>query len=87
MLGFILLTIFWVWAKEAERRAVRKLPAAERAAVYERTLRNVETVCVPPQGLSNYCESQARFLAAFPECDAGCKRLVRQVLDYGKATR
>jgi hypothetical protein len=82
------LAVYWVWQKEAERRAVRNLPPAERSALFQRTLQNVQSVCVQPRdGLSDYCESQANFLAAFPECDAACDTMVRRVLGRGKATR
>jgi cytochrome b pre-mRNA-processing protein 3 len=61
---------------DTERRAVRRLPEAERRALYGRTLRTLETSCAPAErsrGLDDYCREQAEFLLNFPECDAACR--------------
>lgn len=78
--AFALLAYF-VWDQGAERRAIRNLPAQERRALYERTLRTLESSCDPktrPEGLADYCHDQAKFIAQFPECDAACSDLVKR---------
>jgi hypothetical protein len=68
----------WIWLEGSERRAIRNLPADERAALYERTLANVRTVCASPDlALHEYCREQARILLEFPECDEACRDLAR----------
>jgi hypothetical protein len=71
----------WVWRLDAERRALAAMPAAERQPIYEREQANFAAMCRPPRHeLSGECEEQARFLAEFPECDDGCRALVRELL-------
>ena len=58
--------------------AVRRLPEAERRALYARTLRTLEASCAPTErspGLDDYCREQAEFLLNFPECDVACRAL------------
>jgi hypothetical protein len=68
----------WVWWQGSEQRALHNLPAAERAALYERTLANVQTVCASSDpALDGYCREQARILLELPECDEPCRALGR----------
>jgi cytochrome b pre-mRNA-processing protein 3 len=68
---------FWAWSEGDERRALGRLPEAERRALYVRTLQSLEQLCTAPrEGLRGYCQSQADFLAEFPECDSECYALV-----------
>lgn len=63
-----------------ERAAIGQLPEVERQALYERTLRSLETTCrggERPDGLERFCREQAEFVVQFPQCDAGCQRLAR----------
>ena len=53
---------------------------AQRAALYAKTLEAVRTTCVPVTAATeSYCRDQANLLLDFPECDAECVRLARQV--------
>jgi len=71
--GIGLLTGLAVWSSGAERRAIRNLPAAERGALYHRTLQNLQTVCAAGKtSMRDFCEEQARLAQAFPECDDAC---------------
>jgi hypothetical protein len=77
------LIAFWIWSNDAERRAIRNLPATERAGVYQRTLENFQSVCASADlALEEYCRDQARTLLAFPECDESCRELA-----HGRITR
>lgn len=73
----------WTWWLGAEQRAVRALAPAERAVVFERTLRDFEDLCRPPRsGLEQHCRHQASFLMSFPECDEHCHALTRPILQW-----
>lgn len=66
----------WIWFQGSEQRAIRNLPADERAALYRRTRANVETVCASQDlALEEYCRDQARLLLEFPECDDACREM------------
>lgn len=69
------VTSLWLWNPDAERKAILKLPEPERRALYERTLRTLETTCRPDKrakGLEDFCREQSEFILRFPECDAAC---------------
>ncbi len=71
-------TILWLWNPDAEGKAILNLPQMERRALYERTLRTLETTCrskASASGLEDFCRGQAEFIVRFPECDAVCSAL------------
>ena len=72
------LVALWAVDHDAEKRALRNLPEADRRALYQRTLENVRTICArdPGDRPVAYCRDQAEVLRALPECDDACKRLV-----------
>lgn len=65
-----------------EDRALTRLPPAERAAVYQRTLDNLRTVCAGERAreLRDFCRGQAQLVLLFPECDAACEATAREQL-------
>jgi hypothetical protein len=72
----------WLLWLGSEQRALRDLPAAERAVLYRRTLEDLQSVCAAASagGLADHCQEQARFILGFPECDPACRRLARRHL-------
>ena len=79
----MVLLVVWVWWLGAERRAVRALPPAERAALFDQTMRGFEDLCAPPRnGLEQHCRREASFLLYFPECDEHCLGLTRRILQW-----
>lgn len=80
LIGFLLL---WIWYRNSESRALREMPAAERAALYQRTAEDLRTLCGPDRAadLADHCRKQATFLLRFPECDGACARMAGDVLD------
>ncbi len=66
----------------AEDRALARLPPADRAALYHRTLDNVRTTCAGERGreLRDFCRGQARLVLLVPECDAACEATARELL-------
>ncbi|HTE53938.1 MAG TPA: hypothetical protein VK698_23950 [Kofleriaceae bacterium] len=71
------LLFLWIWDRASEERAIRDMPAPERAGLYRRTFEDLTGLCGPGRAgdLAEHCERQARFILKFPECDAGCQRL------------
>jgi hypothetical protein len=69
-------------------KSVRDLPAADRAALYHRTLTDVDTACSAPEAhdgaLRDHCVRQAEFLTLFPDCDARCQQLAASVLPHAR---
>lgn len=69
-------------------RSVRNLPAADRAALYHRTLTDVDNSCTAPEArdgaLRDHCLRQAEFLTLFPDCDARCQQLAASVLPHAR---
>jgi hypothetical protein len=67
-------------AAQPDRSDLRTTPPALRAIWYERALAEL-TGCQGPEArtgvLRAHCQAEARFIVQFPECDAGCQRLVR----------
>lgn len=60
---------------------LEKIPAAERRALYERTLDTLSNSCLGPNrtALSDYCHGQADFIRRLPECTGECRELADRV--------
>ena len=72
----------WAW-RQASRRGDSP---QHRAEMFQETLENVRGRCIPPKpDLESYCRDHATLLLDYPECDAGCVALVRQI--RGEPTR
>jgi len=71
-------------AEREQRRAILVLPPADRQALVERTLRNLDALC-PEAVLSRQCEAEARLLLLVPECDGECRQRATSYLPH--ATR
>src|SRR5262245_14871273 len=79
----ILGAAFWYDSHRDERRAVQGLSDSERGALFQRTLRNLESSChVGARGLDDFCRTQAEFILEFPECDARCSQLAKDYLAH-----
>jgi hypothetical protein len=81
--GLLLGMLQWN-ADRQQRRAIMALAPAERRALVERTLRNLDLLCDHAM-LSRQCEDEARLLLLVPECDRACQQRARRVLPH--ATR
>lgn len=59
--------------------ALRRMPAAERAQLFQSVRETVKTTCPSPEpALQAECRDQLDLLFMFPECDAGCEALAAQ---------
>lgn len=78
----IILAVVLVRAGGEEERALRRLPPAERAALYHRTMDTLTSVCAGERRdeLRDLCSDQARLVLLFPECDASCQTTAREQL-------
>jgi hypothetical protein len=87
VLGVAGLLFAWGWAASAPARALRALPAPQRAVVLSHALDALRTVCdpAPPRSLRAFCRQQAEVALAFRECDAACREVARRNMTY--ATR
>jgi hypothetical protein len=69
-------------------KSVRNLPATDRAALYRRTLTDVDTSCTVAEArdgaLREHCLRQAEFLTLFPDCDAGCQQVAASILPHAR---
>lgn len=89
VLGWVLAAVValgaWFWWTGAEERAIKALPASERAALYERELTSFKSVCLndPAPALDDQCRHRARVLSWLPECDADCTRLISKAIPVG----
>jgi hypothetical protein len=67
---------------------IPKLPAADRAALFQRAITDVDGACTTPSAhegaLRDHCRQQAQFLRRFPECDARCQRLAASILPHAR---
>ncbi|MBI3782045.1 MAG: hypothetical protein HY270_01450 [Deltaproteobacteria bacterium] len=66
------LAAAWIWQQAATERALMSLPETERHFLYERTLKNFQTLC-SQRGPQEECRHQAEFLRQFPDCNAACE--------------
>jgi hypothetical protein len=72
----------WWWSNTAEGRALRALPAAERRALYQRTIDTLREACepAPPRSLRTLCRETAQRVLELPECGAACRDVARRML-------
>ena len=71
------------WAHATgEERGIRRLPPPERAALYQRTLDTLRSVCAGGRrnDLRALCRGQAELALLFPECDGACRATARERL-------
>lgn len=70
----------WLWHRAAEPRAVRELPASERAELFSREFDAFQALCgrgPRTDALQAQCKEKAEFILEFPECDQPCEQLAR----------
>lgn len=69
-------------AVERDKRALREIYQPDRAALYTRTLQNLETVCAGRGrfAVRDFCREQAMLALSLPECDERCSSAVRAAL-------
>ncbi len=78
---FVAAVAIWASREASERHALRRMPPAERRALYEQTLKSTESLCDQAEvdhALLERCRRSAQFLLAFPECDERCQTLVER---------
>jgi hypothetical protein len=65
-----------------EQRALERLPPAERAALYQRTMDTLGSVCAGhgKRELRDLCRGQAQLALLFPECDVACRATAHEQL-------
>ena len=81
--GIVVGALQWN-ADQEQRQAIIALAPAERQALVQRTLSNLDTLCRDAV-LSRQCEDEARLLLLIPECERPCQQRARDSLPH--ATR
>lgn len=83
----VALVVLSVVCAGREQRALRDLPATERAALYQRTRANLTGLCAPPHAevLARFCGEEALVIVSLPECDVACRAMAQPFLPH--ATR
>jgi hypothetical protein len=85
--GLVLVAVVAISRAELVK-SVRNLPAADRAALYHRTLTDLDSTCTAPEAhdgaLRDHCLRQAEFLTLFPDCDRRCQQLAASVLPHAR---
>jgi hypothetical protein len=71
-----------LYEASVKRRALRALPAEQRAAILGRTVEELRQICGPgsPEALRDHCRELASFAAQFDDCRGDCEALVRREL-------
>ena len=67
----------WGWIRGSDARVLARLPAEERARLFQLTRNKAEAVCASPD-LENQCRAEVELLSEFPECGADCHAFVVQ---------
>jgi hypothetical protein len=65
----------WGWIRGSDARVLARLPADERARLFQLTRNKAEALCAEP-GLEDQCRAEVDLLAEFPECSAECRTFV-----------
>ncbi len=78
----VLLVFFLFWHGTQQRRAVLELPAAERRAIYDKTLAAFRELCTQDGrgAFESRCGDDAALLSQFPECDESCRTAIAPYL-------
>ena len=77
----------WFLTAQTGSTALRRLPAAERAALVERTLTNLNELCQGGERPREFCREQASLLLELPECADACRTAARAELMADSAVK
>jgi hypothetical protein len=70
-----IVVLAWGWTRGSDARTLARLPADERARLFQVTRAKAEAFCANRQ-LEDRCRAEVELLAEFPECDGACRALV-----------
>jgi hypothetical protein len=75
--GLIAIALLaWITITNSRWYALRRLPQAQRAQLFQSVRQTVESSCASSEpALQAECRDQLDFLVTFPECDAACESL------------
>jgi hypothetical protein len=78
IVGALALTVTWGFKVTATRRAILRLPPAERAELFRRTRAEADALCGRHESsFEEECRRHVELLLNFPECDEECARFAR----------
>jgi hypothetical protein len=69
------LLLFWSWSRGSDARSLARMPAVERARLFQLTRDKAQVLCAD-RNLEDRCREEVDLLSKFPECDAEWLRFV-----------
>ena len=69
------LLLVWGWSRGSDARILARLPADERARLFQLTRDKARVLCAD-QALEDRCRDEVDLLSKFPECDTECRSFV-----------
>jgi hypothetical protein len=82
LLAMAIALFVWGWTRGSDARVLARLPADERARLFQVTREKAEAFCAAPE-LQDRCRAEVELLAQFSECDAACRTFVAGHLPRG----
>jgi len=77
LVAMALALIVWGWIRGSDARVLARLPADERARLFQLTRSKAEAFCASPE-LEDQCRAEVELLSEFPDCSADCRAFVAQ---------
>ncbi len=75
LLAIAATSLFWGWTRGSDARTLARMPAAERARLFQLTRDKAQALCAD-RNLEDLCREEVDLLSKFPECDAECRSFV-----------
>jgi hypothetical protein len=75
LIAMAIALFVWGWVRGSDARVIARLPAEERARLFELTRSKAEAVCAEPR-LEDQCRAEVELLSEFPECSGDCRAFV-----------
>lgn len=86
VLGVAMVASALSWRRES--KAIERLSAVERKALFDRTLFSLQTICRQgADALPELCFQQARLILHFPECHGECELLANRLVSRAGLSR
>src|SRR5262249_15805309 len=75
LVALVTALFVWGWIRGSDARVLARLPADERARLFQLTWSKAEAVCAEP-GLEDRCHGEVELLSEFPECGVDCQAFI-----------
>jgi hypothetical protein len=75
LVAMAIALFIWGWIRGSDARVLARLPAGERARLFQLTRSKAEALCAEPD-LEDRCRAEVELLLEFPECGNDCQAFV-----------